>query len=106
MIWPTRPTTAASKTPFLHSRSEMKVALIFCVACCLSLSTVAVFDQEWEDWKDLHGKRYSPADEEERHAVWTKNRDFVVQHNKEGHNYTVELNQFADLVSSYTHESP
>jgi cathepsin L len=77
----------------------MKVALIFCVACCLSLSTVAVFDQEWEDWKDLHGKRYSPADEEERHAVWTKNRDFVVQHNKEGHNYTVELNQFADLTS-------
>ena len=58
-------------------------------------------DDEWEFWKIKYNKQYEDeAAESVRRLVWENNWRFVQQHNSEGHSYEVEMNEFADLVSS------
>ena len=58
-------------------------------------------DDEWEFWKIKYNKQYEDeAVESVRRLVWEDNWRFVQQHNSEGHSYEVEMNEFADLVSS------
>ena len=50
-----------------------------------------------------HGKKYrNENDEFHRRTVWAKNKAFVEEHNKNSqkHGFIVELNKFADLVST------
>jgi len=61
----------------------------------------ATLDDEWELWKSKYTKEYEDeAAESVRRLVWQSNWQFVQQHNSEGHSYEVEMNEFADLVSS------
>ena len=61
----------------------------------------ATLDDEWELWKIKYNKQYEDeAVESVRRIVWENNWRFVQQHNSEGHSYEVEMNEFADLVSS------
>lgn len=57
-------------------------------------------DDEWELWKSKYAKEYQDeAAESVRRLMWQNNWQFVQQHNSEGRNYEMELNEFADLVS-------
>ena len=61
----------------------------------------ATLDDEWELWKIKYNKQYEDeAVESVRRIVWEDNWRFVQQHNSEGHSYEVEINEFADLVST------
>ena len=61
----------------------------------------ATLNDEWELWKIKYNKQYEDeAVESVRRIVWENNWRFVQQHNSEGHSYEVEMNEFADLVSS------
>ena len=58
-------------------------------------------DDEWELWKIKYNKEYEDeAAESVRRLVWQDSWRFVQQHNSEGLSYEVEMNEFADLVSS------
>jgi len=79
----------------------MKVLLLFAAIIGLSFSTT--LDDEWVTWKSLYAKVYDDeAAESVRRLVWENNWRFVQQHNSEGHSYEVEMNEFADLVSSHS----
>lgn len=64
--------------------------------------TLAVkIDQEveWQQWKSKHSKSYADeAEESVRKLIWQDNYLFVQKHNSEDHTFTVETNEFADLV--------
>ena len=82
----------------IASYTAMKILLLF--AAITSVSFSATVDDEWEAWKSLYGKVYDDkAAESVRRLIWEHNREFVQQHNSEGHSYEVEMNEFADLVS-------
>lgn len=60
-------------------------------------------DYEWNRWVTLHGRNYSTHHEyNTRRSIFMNNLDMINQHNKEHdegkHNYTLGLNQFADLT--------
>ena len=77
----------------------MKFLVLFTVVIGLSFS--ATLDDEWEAWKSQYAKVYDDEKiESVRRLVWENNWRFVQQHNSEGHSYEVEMNKFADLVSS------
>ena len=81
----------------------MKVLLLFSALIGASLS--ANLDDEWKRWKSLYLKVYDDeAAESVGRLVWEDNWRFVQQHNSEGHNYEVEMNEFADLVSHTSHD--
>ena len=75
----------------------------------LSLLTVAAaaahfrFLEEWNNWKAKHGRSYLSAREDlEKHVVWLSNKAYIEAHNinAEVFGYTLEINQFGDLVST------
>ena len=76
----------------------MKFLVFFAAVASVSFS--ATLDAEWENWKSVYGKKYDDeAAESVRRIVWEDNWKSVQQHNSEGHGYSLEMNEFADLVS-------
>ncbi|XP_030829120.1 cathepsin L1 [Strongylocentrotus purpuratus] len=83
----------------------MKYLSVLLVAACVvsSLSmSFTDFDEDWNEWKNEHGKRYlSDEEEASRRLIWQKNLDIVIKHNLKydlGHfTYDLGINQFADL---------
>ena len=62
-------------------------------------------DFEWLQWKSQHEKSYEDdINELERYVTWQSNRAFIQAHNElqENFGYTVEMNQFGDMVSECT----
>ena len=60
------------------------------------------FLEEWEMWKEQHGKGYhSEREELERHLVWLSNKKYIDQHNvnTDIFGFTLAMNHFGDLVS-------
>jgi len=60
--------------------------------------------QEWELFKQIHGKSYETEDEELfRYKVFGTNKQMIAEHNQryeQGiHSYKLKLNKFADLLS-------
>jgi len=54
---------------------------------------------EWQQWKTKHSKSYADeAEESVRKLIWQDNYLFVQKHNSENHTFTVETNEYADLV--------
>ena len=54
----------------------------------------------WVHWKQYHGLSYGTKSEDQyRFQVFSKNYDFVIQHNVKNGSFTVELNEFADLTN-------
>ena len=79
----------------------MKLSIFFAL---IGLSFAAHLDMEWQQWKTKYGKTYlDDAEESVRKLVWLDNWQFVQKHNSEKHTFTVETNQFADLVSYTAH---
>ena len=76
----------------------MKLSILFAL---VGFTFAAQLDVEWQQWKAKYGKTYlGDAEESVRQLVWLDNWQFVQKHNSENHTFTVETNQFADLVSS------
>ena len=75
-----------------------KLCLLFVL---VGISLAAKIDQEveWQEWKTKYSKSYvDEAEESVRKLVWQHNWLFVMKHNSENHTFTVETNEFADLV--------
>ena len=77
------------------------------VVLLISLAAVHVvsafqYTEEWEAWKKEYGRSYESADIElRRQIIWESNMMFVNDHNAHADEFgfTVEMNEFADLVS-------
>eukprot|EP00483_Globobulimina_turgida_P002380 UN02382 len=55
----------------------------------------------WNNWKEEFGKSYGDLQEEAyRFLQWLENWELVNSHNQAGYNYTLGMNQFADLSVS------
>ena len=63
------------------------------------------YQKEWEDWTSQFQKTYS-SDEValSRQIIWESNKVFVDNHNMNADKFgfTVEMNEFADLVSNHS----
>ena len=60
--------------------------------------------EKWETWKKEYSQVYKSDNiEQSRCAIWEHNMQFVNQHNANSDEigFTVEMNEFADLVSSF-----
>ena len=67
------------------------------------------FLEEWEMWKEQHGKGYQSEREElERHLVWLSNKKYIDQHNvnTDIFGFTLAMNHFGDLVSLFNSPAP
>ena len=79
----------------------MKFSILFAL---IGVSFAASLDVEWQQWKTKYTKSYADdAEESVRRLVWLDNWQFVQKHNSENHTFTVETNEFADLVCSIYH---
>ena len=79
----------------------MKFSILFAL---IGVSFAASLDVEWQQWKTKYAKTYADeAEESVRRLVWLDNWQFVQKHNSENHTFTVETNEFADLVCSVPH---
>ena len=83
--------------------------LYYCVVSSESKSISSIsyqFPEQWQAWKVDHLKNYtSQLEELDRHLVWLSNKKYIESHNAYSHifGYTLELNQFADMVRLCTH---
>jgi len=72
--------------------------------CLLAVQVFAKTEQEYEvafeSWVQENGKVYDQHELLYRFRVFKQNMDFVEQFNSEGHEYTVGMNQFADLTNT------
>ena len=67
-----------------------------------SLSPARTLSEEWHSWKTRHEKVYVDRGEENvRQQIWIQNRARISEHSRRNHSFTLALNQFADMVSSY-----
>jgi len=81
---------------------NMKVLVLLSVAALAAAAAKFEFLEEWEAWKEQHGKGYqSERDELERHLIWLSNKKYIDQHNanSDSFGFTLAMNHFADLVS-------
>ncbi|XP_062618128.1 cathepsin K-like [Saccostrea cucullata] len=82
-----------------------KILLIVALSACVCYGTLSdVFlDEEWEDFKRVHGKVYSQLEEPERKLIWKQNLDFINKHNIEAdlghHSYRLGMNKYGDMTS-------
>ena len=54
---------------------------------------------KYEAWKSKFGKKYETIEEEAKAMkTFSANDQFILNHNKEGHSYTVGHNEFSDLT--------
>lgn len=78
------------------------------LAVLVSVSVAFQFTEEWELWKKKYSKTYG-SDEVElnRHITWESNRLRVENHNANAnkYGYTLEMNEFADMVSLIVHHA-
>ena len=63
---------------------------------------------QFDSWKTTNGKRYESSDIElGRQLIWESNKNYVENHNKfaaKQFGFTVEMNEFADMVSAHAIE--
>jgi len=80
----------------------MKLTLTLLAVFATCTQARFLFEQEWNSWKDYHGKQYSCSDEEaRRQEIWQQNLVYVTRHNMEAaqgrHTYTLDMNKYADM---------
>jgi C1A family cysteine protease len=92
-----------------------KTFIIGAIALVALVGTFCVFDADsselriirfkgpvektWESWKRQHNKTYGGPEEKARLNVFKNNYKFIQAHNAKNKNYTLALNQFADLTT-------
>ncbi|XP_078524455.1 procathepsin L-like [Lissotriton helveticus] len=61
-----------------------------------------LLDEEWRNWKSMHGKQYPGGIEASRRGIWEKNLQQIERHNLEHrlgkHSYKLRINHFGDLL--------
>ena len=73
--------------------------IVVVVTSCSALP----IEEEWEQWKEQHGKSYLNGKEEfQKKVTWAKNADFIADFNQQEHSYTLAMNHFTDVVSVRT----
>jgi len=84
----------------------MKLTLfaLFCLEAALATTPSKAVLEDWEAWKQQHGKSYPTNSQESfRMKVWMENRAVIEKHNKEFdegvHTSQLGLNEFSDLSS-------
>jgi C1A family cysteine protease len=79
----------------------MKVAILLIAL----IGTAAALEETqyrflFEGFRSQHGKSYKSGFEAEaRYQIFKKNIDFIAEHNKGDHSYTVGMNQFGDMTN-------
>ena len=71
------------------------------IVITLSLVGVGIsvpLDVEWLQWKQHHGKTYSPEEEAKSWSIWSQNYHYIQKHNSENHPFKLGLNEYADMV--------
>ena len=79
----------------------MKLLVFLSVVALAAAAAKFEFLEEWEMWKEQHGKGYQSEREElERHLVWLSNKKYIDQHNVNADffGFTLAMNHFGDLV--------
>ena len=81
----------------------MKPCLVLCLFVTLTASSDLAVEEEWHQWKELHGKSYADEIEESmRRSVWSLAYHHIQEHNSASdHSYQLGLNRFADMVRIY-----
>eukprot|EP00731_Ephydatia_muelleri_P027451 Em0019g324a len=77
--------------------------LLIVLAAVVTLVTAFDFPEQWQEWKQTHGKTYHCELEElRRHIIWQANKKHVDEHNQhvDVFGYTLAMNVFGDLESS------
>lgn len=66
-----------------------------------SVSRLEITEADWKEWKQRHQKMYGDESEEYmRRSVWLDNFEKITAHNQAGLGFSLELNEFADMVSN------
>jgi len=92
----------SSIAPHLHRIQNMKILVLLSIVALTTAAAKFEFLEEWETWKEQHGKGYQSEQEElERHFIWLSNKKYIDQHNanSDSFGFTLAMNHFADLVS-------
>lgn len=82
----------------------MKLLLfsLFLAVCAHAIPSTYLQD-EWAEWKTLHGKNYDENEEARRQLIWEENKRFVLKHNYlhdlGKKTFKVAVNRFADLTT-------
>ena len=65
------------------------------------VSRLEITEADWKEWKQRHQKVYGDESEEYmRRSVWLDNFDKITAHNQADLGFSLELNEFADMVSA------
>ena len=86
----------------LNCHGKMRLLVFLSVVALAAAAAKFEFLEEWEMWKEQHGKGYQSEREElERHLVWLSNKKYIDQHNVNADffGFTLAMNHFGDLVS-------
>ncbi len=83
----------------------MKVLLLVCflATSATALSFFDVVVEEWESWKNEHGRIYDSETEEKfRMKIYMENKAMIARHNKRAHqgdhSYFLKMNHFGDML--------
>lgn len=100
------------------TKQMMNITLFFCASLLFASSSIGAvslpenvlinpeseFEGIWNDWKNLYEKVYDSLEDAQRKLIFVKNLEFINEHNRQAniglHNYTLGINQFADLTQS------
>lgn len=78
--------------------ADMKV-LVMLYLTTLAASAPLALEEEWQQWKQEHGKSYTNEVEESmRRAVWFRTYNLIQEYNEAGNSHQLGLNAFADMV--------
>jgi len=81
----------------------MKLVLIALLGlCCVSASGLTDEQSEWlfSAWMKQHNKVYQSTEIVHRYSIWSKNMEFIMNHNAEESSYRVAMNEFGDLTAA------
>ena len=82
------------------TEEEMHAVLLLLLSVALSVLHAQPLEEEWQLWKEKHGKSYQTRSEEDsRRSVWLQNYESIKRHNTHTSSFKLKLNQFADMVS-------
>lgn len=85
----------------VEGTEEEMHALILLLAVALSVLHARPLEEEWQLWKEKHGKSYQTRlEESNRRAVWLQNHEAIERHNSHNSTFKLKLNQFGDMVSN------
>jgi len=78
------------------------IIILACLCFSAALAFKSELNSEWNLYKQVHGKKYSPSENLKRRVIWEARLDEVAAHNRKFdlglESYTKGVNMFADLT--------